>query len=47
MECGVRRMVPEPSVGCIPVIPALEEQKQEDHEFQDSLDYTVRLYLKK
>jgi hypothetical protein len=30
----------------IPVIPALGRLRQEDHEFQASLEYIVRSYLK-
>jgi hypothetical protein len=31
----------------MPVISALERLRQKDHEFEDSLDYTVRVWLRK
>jgi hypothetical protein len=36
-----------PGMVDMPLIPALERLKQEDREFQVSLGYIVRLYLKK
>jgi hypothetical protein len=31
----------------LPVIPTLRRLRQEDHEFEDSLSYIVKPYLKK
>jgi hypothetical protein len=31
---------------CIPVIPALGQLRQEDHEFEVTLSYIVRTYIK-